>query len=248
MKRGGKKDDLVYGIHPVMEAISGGAEIDTILIQRNGKTSLKELITAARERRIQIKEVPAAKLDRTVRKEHQGVIAFLNQVPRGDLNELITRAYEEGQVPLIILTDGVTDVRNIGAISRSAECLGAHAIVVPEKGGARLGADAVKSSAGALLRIPVCRERSIATAVEVCHAQGLKVCALSEKGNRSLRHVDFTGPTAIVLGDEHDGVSDAVIRKADELIRIDMVGELGSMNVSVAGGIALYEVSRQRSV
>lgn len=241
------KEDLIYGVHPVTEAILADQEIDLILVQRRSNPGLKNLVLAAREKHIQIKEVPNEKLNRTVRKEHQGVIAFLNQVPREDLNELITSVYERGEIPLLILTDGVTDVRNIGAIARSAECLGAQALVVPESGSARLGSDAVKSSAGALLRIPVCREKQMKNAVKICQQHGLKVVALTEKGNRPLHDIDMTTPVAIVMGDEHDGVSDDVIRKADELALIPMHGTIGSMNVSVAAGITLYEISKQRS-
>jgi 23S rRNA (guanosine2251-2'-O)-methyltransferase len=195
---------------------------------------------------IQIKEVPTEKLDRTVKREHQGVIAFLNQVPKEDLNEVIIRTYEKGKTPLIVIADGITDVRNIGAIARSAECMGAQAVAVPESGSARLGADAIKSSAGALLRIPVCRERRITDAIKTCQSHGLQVLALTEKGTSPIFDCDLTAPTAIVLGDEHDGVSDNTIRLVDQLVLIPMSGTIGSMNVSVAGGIALYEISRQR--
>lgn len=241
-----QSEDFIYGIHPVMEAIQFGQELDMLLVQRKTNPALKEIVSLAREKGITVRNVPSEKLNRTTRKEHQGVIAFLNRVPNQDLNELITRVYEKGATPLILICDGITDVRNIGAMARSAECMGAHALVVPKTHSARLGSDAIKSSAGALLRLPVCRFNQIKEALKDCRDQGLKVFGLSEKGHSLIMEHDLNVPVAIVMGDEHDGLSDQVIRSADELVSIPMKGSIGSLNVSVATGMTLYEISRQR--
>ncbi len=229
-----------------MEALRSDVDIDLLLVQRKSNSGLSEVIASARDRGVLIKQVPTEKLNRTVRNEHQGVIAFINKVPPADLDELITRVYEKGGVPLVLITDGVTDVRNIGAIARSTECLGAHALVVPELGSARLGSDAVKSSAGALIRVPVCRVKNMKDTLALCRAHGLKVIGITEKGTQSIEQCDLLQPLAIVLGAEHDGLSNPVLRSADELALIPMSGSIGSLNVSVAAGIALFEVSRQR--
>ena len=178
--------------------------------------------------------------------KHQGVIAFLSQVEEQDLNEVITRIYEQGGTPLILALDNVTDVRNMGAIARSAECFGAHALLVPKMGTARLGPDAVKSSAGALLRKPVCRVARLTDGLRAARDQGLRIVACTEKGAAPLAGCDLTGPLAIVMGAEDEGISDAVMRLADELVRIPRAGSIGSLNVSVATGIILHAALSQR--
>ena len=240
------KDDLIYGVHPVMEAIRSGTEIDVILTQRRSNANLQELINAARKAGVAVRNVPREKLDRAVRKEHQGVIAYLNKVPHADLSEVITAAYEKGETPLVVICDGITDVRNIGAMARSAECMGAHALVVPGTGSARLGSDAIKSSAGALLKLPVARVDKLKEAVACCRSQGLTLVGLSEKGSDSIDQCDLSRPLALVMGDEHEGLSPGMLRNVEELLRIPMTGNIGSLNVSVATGVMLYEVVRQR--
>ena len=240
------KDDLIYGVHPVTEAIRSGSEIDLILTQRRSNPGLQELMSLARQEGIPVRSVPREKLDRTVRKEHQGVIAFLNKVPHADLSEIITAAYEKGETPLVIICDGITDVRNIGAMARSAECMGAHALVVPGTRSARLGSDAIKSSAGALLKLPVARVDKLKEAIECCRGQGLTLVGLSEKGQDTIEQCDLCRPLAVVMGDEHDGLSPTMLSNVDDLLQIPMHGKIGSLNVSVATGITLDEVVRQR--
>ena len=190
--------------------------------------------------------MPVEKLDRLTKTEHQGVIALICQVEEQDLDEVITRAYELGETPWIIALDSVTDVRNLGAIARSAECFGAHALLVPKQGTDRLGEDAVKSSAGALVRKPVCRVSRLTDGLRRAKDQGARIVALSEKGAKALDEADLKGPLVVVMGAEDVGISDPVLRMADELVRIPMVGSIGSLNVSVATGIALHAVLRQR--
>ncbi|MBK6830107.1 MAG: 23S rRNA (guanosine(2251)-2'-O)-methyltransferase RlmB [Flavobacteriales bacterium] len=240
--------DLVCGVWPVIEALRAGANVEKILLRREaGGDGIKEIRQLALDRGIPWQPVPVEKLDRLTKTEHQGVIALICQVEEQDLDEVITRAYELGETPLIIALDSVTDVRNLGAIARSAECFGAHALLVPKQGTARLGEDAVKSSAGALVRKPVCRVSRLTDGLRRAKDQGTRIVALSEKGAKALDEADLKGPLVVVMGAEDVGISDPVLRMADELVRIPMVGSIGSLNVSVATGIVLHAVLRQRT-
>jgi len=239
--------ELICGTRPVIEAIRAGKNVEKLLLRREaGGDAIREIRALAMERGIPWQPVPVDKLDRLTRTEHQGVIALLSPVDEQDLDEVITATYERGETPLIVALDGVTDVRNMGAIARSAECFGAHALLVPKMGTARLGSDAVKSSAGALLRKPVCRVSRLTDGLNRARTQGLRIVALTEKATDELHAVDLNGPLVIVLGAEGEGISDAVLRMADALARIPMAGAIGSLNVSVAAGIALHAVLRAR--
>lgn len=240
--------DLVCGIWPVIEALRDGSNVEKILMRREaGGDGIKQIRQLARERDVPWQPVPVEKLDRLTRAEHQGVVAFISQVEEQDLDEVITRVYEQGGTPLLLAIDGVTDVRNIGAMARSAECFGVDAMVVPKMGTARLGPDAVKSSAGALLRKPVCRVNKLTDAVRQAKDQGLRVVACTEKAAIELHKADLSGPLMVVMGSEDEGISDPVLRLADELVRIPMVGSIASLNVSVATGIALHAVTLART-
>lgn len=240
--------DLVCGVWPVIEALRAGANVEKILLRREaGGDGIKEIRQLALDRGIPWQPVPVEKLDRLTKTEHQGVIALICQVEEQDLDEVITRAYELGETPLIVALDSVTDVRNLGAIARSAECFGAHALLVPKQGTARLGEDAVKSSAGALVRKPVCRVSRLTDGLRRAKDQGARIVALSEKGTKTLDEADLKGPLVVVMGAEDVGISDPVLRMADELVRIPMVGSIGSLNVSVATGVVLHAVQRQRT-
>ncbi len=239
--------DIICGTWPVIEAIRAGKNVEKLLLRRDaGGDAVREIRALALERGIPWQPVPAEKLDRLTRTEHQGVIALISPVEEQDLDEVISRAYEKGETPIIVALDGVTDVRNLGAIARSAECFGAHGLLVPKQGTARLGSDAVKSSAGALLRKPVCRVSRLTEGLNRARAHGLRIVALSEKGDRTIGQADLAGPLVLVLGAEGDGISEPVLRLADELVRIAMAGQIGSLNVSVAAGIALHEALNQR--
>ncbi|HRO38745.1 MAG TPA: 23S rRNA (guanosine(2251)-2'-O)-methyltransferase RlmB [Flavobacteriales bacterium] len=242
-----KKDEMICGVHPVMEAIRSDRHVEKLLIRRDaGGKGMQELKQLAREAGVPWQPVPLDKLDRLSPTEHQGVIAFISQVPVQDLDGVIAQAYEHGIDPLLIALDGVTDVRNVGAIARSAECFGAHGIVVPKAGTARLGSDAVKSSAGALLRMPVCRVDQLPAALRRAHEHGLRIIAVTEKAEVSITDLDLGGPLVLVMGAEDTGISNGILRHADALAAIPMAGTIGSLNVGVASGVALHEVLRQR--
>ena len=242
-----KESEMVFGIRAVIEAIQAEKEIDKVLVRRDLQGELaKELLELARERMIQVQRVPSERLDRYTRKNHQGVIAFMSAVIYQHLEDILPSIYEEGRDPFIVLLDGVTDVRNFGAIARTCECAGVDAIVIPAKGSATVNADAIKTSAGALHVIPVCKEKSINSAIRFLQQSGVRVYAASEKSADIYTHVCYDGPTAIIMGAEDTGVSAENLRICDGMIKIPQFGTIGSLNVSVASSILIYEVVRQR--
>lgn len=243
-----EKTDYIYGIRAVIEAIDAGKDIDKILIKKDLQGELiGELLQAARENRVLVRRVPGQTIDRITRKNHQGVIAVLSAVTYHRLDHLVPQLYEEGRVPFVIVLDGITDVRNFGAIARTAECAGADAIIIPEHGSVSAGGDAMKTSAGALNHIPVCRERSAALAVKFLRENGYKVVAVSEKSAVDYTAIDYTDPVALVMGAEDVGISPEVMKLTDCSAAIPMFGRIGSLNVSVAAGVMMYEVVRQRT-
>lgn len=242
-----EKSDYIFGIRAVAEAIEAVKDIDKILVSKELKGDLiKELLDLARENRVLVRRVPSQTIDRITRKNHQGVLAILSAVTYYRLDHLVPQLYEEGRLPFIIVLDGITDVRNFGAIARTAECVGADAIVIHEHGSVSVGGDAVKTSAGALHHIPVCRERSAAHAVKFLKENGYKVVAVSEKGAVDYTSVDYTDPVALVMGAEDVGISPEVLKLTECTAAIPMFGKIGSLNVSVAAGVLMYEVVRQR--
>lgn len=242
-----EKSDYIFGIRAVAEAIEAGKDIDKILIKKDLHGDLVgELLTLARENRVMVRRVPGQTIDRITRKNHQGVLAMLSAVTYHRLDHLVPQLYEEGRLPFIVVLDGITDVRNFGAIARTAECVGADAIVIPEHGSVSVGGDAVKTSAGALHHIPVCRERSAALAVKFLRENGYKVVAVSEKSAVNYTTIDYTDPVALVMGAEDTGISPEVMKLTDCSAAIPMFGKIGSLNVSVAAGVMMYEVVRQR--
>ncbi len=247
LKTAMKKDELICGVHPVLEALRSDLHVEKLLIRRDaGGDGIRDIKNLARELGVPWQPVPADKLDRLTTTEHQGVAAFISQVEMQDLDGVLAQAFDKGEDPLIVALDGVTDVRNVGAIARSAECFGAHAILVPKTNTARLGSDAVKTSAGALLRKPVCRVDNFLEALKRARDSGLRVVAVTEKADAELAATDLTGPLVLVMGAEDTGISEPVLRIADALVRIPMAGAIGSLNVSVAAGVALHETLRQR--
>jgi len=241
------KSGYIFGIRAVMEAIEAGKQIDKVLIRRDlGGGLAKDLQCMLHDYEIVTQRVPSERLNRITMKNHQGVIALLSPVEYHKLENLMPAIYEEGRIPKILILDGITDIRNFGAIARTAECAGFDAIVIPERNSVSVNADAVKTSAGALLHIPVCRERTMTQAVRFIKECGCKVAGATEKGMLSYSVADFTGPTAIVMGSEDKGISEDVLRMCDYLVAIPIDGKIGSLNVSVAAGIIMYEVVRQR--
>lgn len=242
-----KKGNLIIGIRPLMEAIESGKEVDKVLIQAGSKGQLiQELKQVLRDMGIPMQAVPIEKLNAISRGNHQGVVAFVSPISFGNLDNIIARVFEEGSVPSLLLLDGITDVRNFGAICRTAECLGVHAVIIPEKGSAQINEDAIKASAGALYNIPVCREKSLKFTVENMQRSGIKVVACSEKKDLNISEVDMTVPTCIIMGSEESGINNELLRKVDEIAKIPMMGKTASLNVSVAAGMVLYELVKQR--
>ena len=236
--------EFVFGIQSVLETLRAGKEIDRLLVQR--ELGSIEILELAKEKGIQVQKVPIEKLNRITRKNHQGAIAFVSAIHYAKIENIIADTFEKGQTPLILILDRITDVRNFGAIARTAECAGVHAIVIPSRGAAQINADAMKTSSGALNFLPVCREENLISTIEYLQNAGLKVIACTEKTKDSVYSKDFKEPTAIVLGSEEDGISDEIIRKSDELAAIPQTGQVGSLNVSVAAGVIIYEALRQR--
>ena len=241
-------NDFIFGIRAVIEAIRSGKTIDKLLIKKGLSGDLsKELYEIIKEEGIVHQPVPEQKLNRVTRKNHQGVIAFISPVPFQDIEEIITRTYEKGHSPFLLYLDKVTDVRNFGAIVRSAECAGVHAIIVPEKGAAQINADAVKTSAGALHIVPICKVKNGKNTLLNLQKNGIKVFAATEKAVSLYSDFEYKEPCAIVLGSEEDGISEDLLIIADELIKIPIIGKIESLNVSVAAGILLFEVVKNRN-
>lgn len=242
-------EQMIYGIRPVMEALEAGKEMDRVYIGRGARGELIiELKNLLKKNNINWQDVPTDRLDRFTRKNHQEVVAFISAISYYKLDAVLPDIFEQGLTPLILVLDRITDVRNFGAIARTAECAGVHAIVIPDKGAAQVTADAIRTSTGALTRIPVCRERDLKSVVRYLQESGLRVVAATEKGTDPYFRSDFTHPLAIVMGSEEDGVSNDLIRLCDELLRIPMSGAVSSLNVSVACGVMIYEAIRQRSI
>ena len=239
--------DYIFGIRAVAEAIEAGKEIDKIFIKKDLNGSLAtELLALAKENKVPVQRVPLERINRITRKNHQGVLAMLSAVTYHRLEHLVPMLYEEGMLPFIVVLDRITDVSKFGAIARTCECAGADAIVIPERGSVSVGGDAVKTSAGALLHLPVCRERSTAQAVKFLKDNGYMVVAASEKADINYTQPDYTKPVAIVMGAEDTGISPQVLRLCDTFVSIPQMGHIGSLNVSVAAGVMMYEVVRQR--
>ena len=242
------KEDFVFGTRAVIEAIKTGKTIDKILIKKGLKNELvTELYQLIRENKIFFQYVPIEKINRITRKNHQGVLALISPVEYGNIETILPGIYEKGEPPLILVLDQVTDVRNFGAIARSAECAGVQAIIIPEKGMARIGADAVKTSAGAIHHLPICKVKNLEDTIRFLKDSGIRVAAATEKGNKRYTEADFTLPICIVMGSEDTGISDSVLKLADEQLKIPVKGNIESLNVSVSAALMIYEAVRQRN-
>ena len=243
-----QSDEYIFGIRAVIEAIQAGKDIDKILIKKDLSGDLAaELFALVREYGIVTRRVPVEKINKITRKNHQGVLAILSAVTYHKLENVIPNLYEQGKLPFIVVLDGITDVRNFGAIARTCECAGVNAIVIPEQGSVSVNGDAIKTSAGALHHIPVCREKNIYSAVKFLKDNGLQVVAANEKTSTLYTKANFTSPVALVMGAEDIGISPDVLRQCDTLVAIPEYGHISSLNVSVAAAIMIYEVVRQRN-
>jgi len=241
------QNNIVFGLRAIIEAILAGKNFDKVFIKQGLTGDLaSELQSLAKEREISLKIVPQAKLDGITRKNHQGAIGFIAPVDYQNFEEIITRIFERGEDPLVLILDEITDVRNFGAMARTALCMGVHAIIIPATGSVTITPDAIKTSAGALLSIPVCKVKSLPVALEKMKEYSLQIIGCTEKGSDRIDQLELSGPLAIVLGSEEKGLSKTVLRIADKLAFIPIVGPVSSLNVSVATGMILYEVNRQK--
>ncbi len=240
---------MIFGIRAVIEAVEAGKEIDKVIVKRELQGDLfKELSAVLSAHDIPIQKVPVERINRFTRKNHQGVIAFLSAITYEKIEDIIPFLYEQGKNPFILVLDGLTDVRNFGAIARTCEVAGVDAIVIPARGSVTVNADAVKTSAGALLKIPVCKENSLTEAIQFLKNSGVKIVAATERASQFYTEVDYTGPVAIVMGSEDTGISNDNIRISDDLVKIPQYGTIESLNVSVAAGVLVYEVIRQKNI
>lgn len=244
MKKRPPQGDMAFGVQPVLETLKSGKEVERLFIQR--EMGMNEIVKLAESRQIAIHRVPLEKLNRLTRKNHQGVVCFLSPIRYAPVHNVLTQVYEEGKVPLFLLLDRVTDVRNFGAIVRTAECAGVQAVIVPSKGGAMINADAMKTSSGALNYMPVCREENLVEAVRYLLDSGLQCIACTEKSTAPLYQSDFTVPTVVIMGSEEDGISQELLNLAQARVAIPLMGEVESLNVSAAAAVILYEAVRQR--
>ncbi len=244
-----EKENLIYGLRPVIEAIKSGKEIEKIFIQNGLRGEIYiELFQLLKENDVHSQYVPVEKLNKLTPKNHQGIVAYTSIISYTKVESVIPFIYEHGKTPLILILDRITDVRNFGAITRTAECAGVDAIIVPTRGSAQINSDAVKTSAGALHKIPVCKSDNLKETIDFLKKSGLQIIAATEKTDDFHFKTDFTPPTAIIMGSEEDGVSPEYLRLCDHKVKIPLNGEIESLNVSVACGIILYEALRQRAI
>ena len=239
-------NNLIFGIRPVVEAIEAGREIEKLYIRKGAEGQLMtELRDLCLRHRVRVQEVPVEKLNRLVRGNHQGVVAQIAAIAYVQLDDILERVPDD-ETPLVVVFDGVTDVRNFGAIARSAECAGAHGRIAPLKNSAPVNAEAIRASAGALTTIPVCRVGSIRNTLKTLQAEGFQVVAATEKSRKLLYDADLRRPTALVMGAEETGISKEVLKLCDERLAIPLIGRIESLNVSAAAAVMLFEVVRQR--
>ena len=242
-----EEKNFIFGIRPIIEAIEAGKTIDKLFIQKGLHNDLfAELWKLVRLRRINYKHVPIEKINRLTRKNHQGVFAFISPIDLHKIEDIIPQIYEQGKNPLILVLDGITDVRNFGAIARTAECAGVDTILIPEQATAAINADAVKTSAGALHKIPICRTWNLKLSLEFLKDSGLQLVSCTEKTDKDIYSPDFTNPTAIIIGSEENGISPEYLKMSDYKAKIPMSGNIASLNVSVATSVIVYEALRQR--
>ena len=244
-----RKEQVIYGRHPVVDALKSGQAMEKVLFQQGIRGPFEiEIRRLTKKMNVPLQVTPKERLNKWTRGNHQGVVALLSPIQYYLLEDVLPGIFERNEMPLILLLDGITDVRNLGAIARSAECLGAHALVVPKKGSALINADGLKTSAGALTKIPVCRETSLVAAINLLKMSGVSIFSSDLRAQKRMQDIDWTGPVAILIGSEGRGVSPSIGREANETFMIPQVGTTDSLNVSVATGIMLYEVLRQRTL
>ena len=242
-----EKNEMIFGARAVIEAIQAGKEIDKVLIKKDIQSDLsKELLAALKDTFIPVQRVPVERINRITKKNHQGVIAFISPITYQRTEDIVPFLFEQGKNPLLIMLDGLTDVRNFGAIARTCECAGVDAIIIPNKNSVSVNADAIKTSAGALHTLPVCREANLRNTIKFLKDSGFKIIAATEKGDYDYTKADYEGPTCIIMGAEDTGVSYDNLALCDEWVKIPILGTIESLNVSVAAGVLIYEAIKQR--
>ncbi|HJC94556.1 MAG TPA: 23S rRNA (guanosine(2251)-2'-O)-methyltransferase RlmB [Candidatus Phocaeicola excrementigallinarum] len=244
-----EKNEMIFGARAVIEAIQAGKEIEKILIKKDIKSELsRELFAAVKDTLIPVQRVPVERINRITKKNHQGVIAFISPITYERTENLVPFLFEQGKNPMMIMLDGVTDVRNFGAIARTCECAGVDAIIIPSKNSVSVNADAIKTSAGALHTLPVCRENNLTETIRFLKDSGFKIIAATEKGDYDYTKANYKGPVCIIMGAEDTGVPYEHLALCDEWVKIPLFGNIESLNVSVAAGILIYESVKQRVI
>jgi 23S rRNA (guanosine2251-2'-O)-methyltransferase len=244
-----KRNQMLIGLRPLQEAIAAGKEFDKVLLQRGLQGDIAQSVKLLlQQEQIPYQLVPAEKLARVTSKNHQGIIAFVSPITYGNIDNIIQELFNQGNTPRLLMLDSVTDVRNFGAICRTAECFGVHAVIVPDKGSAQINEEAIKTSSGALYNIPICRVRSLLNTIQNLRQSGITVIACSEKTRKESYEIELTNPICIIMGSEESGISSDLLKASDDIMRIPMSGKTTSLNVSVASGIALYEIVRQCAI
>ncbi len=243
------KNEMIFGARAVIEAIEAGKEIDKVLIKKDIQSELsKELFTAIKGTMIPVQRVPVERINRITRKNHQGVVAFISAITYQKTEDIVQTLFEEDKRPLFVMLDGITDVRNFGAIARTCECAGVNAIIIPARNSVSVNADAVKTSAGALHSIPVCKEQSILSAIKYLKESGFKIIAATDHGDYDYTKASYKAPVCIIMGSEDKGIPYEHLSLCDEWVRIPLFGKISSLNVSVAAGIVVYEAVKQRTL
>ena len=243
------EDNIIYGTRAVIEAVNEDRELERLFIQRGINNPLmNELRALLKKKEIVYQLVPVEKLDRIASRNHQGVVAFLSSITYCQTEDILPDLFASGKAPLLLMLDRITDVRNFGAIARTCECFGVDAVIIPSRGGAQINSDAIKTSAGALHKVTVCRENNLKNTLDYLINSGLQVVACTEKADKYVHQIDLKVPTVIIMGSEENGISGEYLRKADVKVKIPMVGDIGSLNVSVAAAVILYEAIRQSTI
>ena len=239
----------IFGLQPIIEAIKSGKEFDKIFIKKGLQGQLSsDLKYLIKKNNIPSKFVPLEKINRLTKKNHQGVFGFISPINFHKVGEIIMKTFEEGKTPILLMLDRITDVRNFGAITRSADSFGVDAIIINKFGSAQINSDAIKTSAGAIYKVPICREDNLVNCISYLKKSGLVTISCSEKESKNITDVNLKNPILIILGSEKNGISSDILNASDEKIKIPTYGKIDSLNVSVACGISLYEISRQRSL
>ena len=241
------ENKYIYGIHAIIEAIQAGNEIDRLYVKKDMSSDLaRDLLAVAREHNVPVLRVPVERINRISRKNHQGALAMLAAISYYKVEQVVPMLFEQGDNPFLIILDGVTDVRNFGAIARTCDCAGVNAIVIPERGSVSVGGDAIKTSAGALHTLPVCRENNISQTIKLLKNSGIRIVGATEKGDKDYTKGDYTGPVCLIMGAEDKGIPQEHLALCDEWARIPILGKIESLNVSVAAGVLMYEIVKQR--